>query len=421
MVLINNAKEISGGITAPKGFKAAGMTVGIKSSSANLPQNPTPDKKDLGLIFCEEPCTTAALFTTNKVKAAPILLSQKHLADSAGKSQAIIVNSGNANACNKTGTQVAESMAALTADSLGIAAEAVLVASTGVIGQEMPVAPLESGIPQLAANLSATAAASVEVAEAIMTTDTFKKEFAVEVEISGAKVRVGGIAKGSGMINPNMATMLAFITTDVCITQKMLNKALCCHNSFNNICVDGDTSTNDMVCVMASGLAANREIATDCEDYDKFCDALLTITENLAREIARDGEGATKLIGCNVTRAPSEEIARAVAKSVISSSLVKAALGAADANWGRILCAVGYADADFDVNKVEIMLHSAKGTLTVCKEGKGVEFCEDEATEILSEPEIMLFIYLHSGDCGAIAWGCDLTAEYVRINADYRS
>jgi glutamate N-acetyltransferase/amino-acid N-acetyltransferase len=257
-----------------------------------------------------------------------------------------------------------------------------------------------------------------------MTTDTFAKEFAVEVELSGGtKVKVGGIAKGSGMINPNMATMLAFITTDAAIAPEMLDKALREHNAFNMVCVDGDTSTNDMVCVMASGLAGNAEITSENnEDYAKFEDALMTITENLAREIARDGEGATKLMGCNVTRAPSEEIAKAVSKSVISSSLVKAALGAADANWGRIICAIGYTDCDeFDINKVEVKLHSAKGMITVCKSGKGVEFSEEKAAEILGEDEIMIFVYLHAGDHGAIAWGCDLTAEYVKINADYRS
>ena len=407
-VIFNNAKITKGGVCAAKGFKASGIDAGISKDA----------KRDLAIIACENKCNTAAVFTTNQVKAAPVVLSAGNVAN--GTAQAVVVNSGNANACTDFGMTDAEVMRDATAQALGIAKEDVIVASTGVIGQELPIEPIKTAIPALTAALSETG--SAEAAEAIMTTDTFAKEFAVSYELTDGKVfNVGGIAKGSGMINPNMATMLCFITTDINISSAMLDKALREYNAFNMVCVDGDTSTNDMVSIMASGAAGNDEITDECEDYKRFESALMTVTENLARAIARDGEGATKLIGCNVTRAADEATAKAIAKSVISSSLVKAAFSAADANWGRILCAMGYAGVAFDVNKVEVVLHSVKGMVTVCKHGKAVEFSEDKATEILSEDEVMIFIYLYSGDYGAIAWGCDLTAEYVRINADYRS
>ncbi|MCL2754588.1 MAG: bifunctional glutamate N-acetyltransferase/amino-acid acetyltransferase ArgJ [Oscillospiraceae bacterium] len=414
MIILNNAKPIDGGITAPKGFKAAAVRAGIKESAP-------PDKLDLALIVGDVPCTAAALFTTNKVQAAPIILSKQHAAN--GTARAIIVNSGNANACAPNDTANALKMAESAANALGIDTQDVIVASTGVIGQELPIAKIEAAVAGLTDSLDSKG--SEAASKAIMTTDTFAKEFAFEVEIGGVPVKVGGIAKGSGMINPNMATMLAFITTDAAISAEMLDKALRVNNDFNSVCVDGDTSTNDMVCVLASGLAGNAPISTEGEDYSCFCDALSNVTLNLARAIARDGEGATKLITCNVTQASSKEAADAIAKSVVSSSLVKAAMSAADANWGRILCAVGYAAGQFTVDNVQLTVASKKGMLTVCENGKGVPFCEETASEILGEEEISILVNMnetHEGSEGAaLAFGCDLTAEYVRINADYRT
>lgn len=411
MVKFEGYEFIDGGVCAAQGFKASGVIAGIKAGNTT--------KRDLALISCDVRCKTAALFTTNKVKGAPIIVSREHLED--GFAQAVIVNSGNANTCNANGVEIAEQMCALAAEGLGISHEDILVGSTGVIGQKLSIEPIKAAMPALLSGLSEKN--SPLACEAIMTTDTRKKEFAVEFEIDGKKCRLGGISKGSGMINPNMATMLAFITTDVAINGELLAKALRKVNSltYNMVSVDGDTSTNDTLFLMSSGLAGNAEIVCEDKNYEIFENALYAVMMNLARETARDGEGATKLIECVVEGAQTEKIAKTVAKSVISSSLVKAALFAADANWGRILCAIGYADADFDIDKVSVDLASAKGTLPVCRNGAGVDFSEETAKEILSEDEIKILVDLHDGKESAIAWGCDLTFDYVKINAEYRT
>ncbi|MCL1881569.1 MAG: bifunctional glutamate N-acetyltransferase/amino-acid acetyltransferase ArgJ [Oscillospiraceae bacterium] len=427
MVTVN---QIDGGVCAAKGFMAGAVRVGIKSSPANMPQNADADslsdsfseKKDLAIIYCANKCNAAALFTQNKVKAAPITISQNHIAN--GVAQAIIVNSGNANACTPDGMEVAIGMCKTTASNLGITPDDVIVASTGVIGQRLKLAPIECGVERLAKELSMTSAGSTNTAEAIMTTDTFPKECAVEFFIGDKRCAIGGITKGSGMIHPNMATMLSFITTDVVINSRLLEKALRNANeqTFNMISVDGDTSTNDMVCIMASGLAGNAEITDENSDeFKNFSFLLYSVMRSLARDIARDGEGATKLISCNVTGAGSFLTARNVSKSVISSNLVKTALSAADANWGRILCAIGYADGEFDISKVDVALSSDKGTITVCKDGAALKFSEVNASEILSADEITVNINLKSGNESATAYGCDLTSEYVKINAEYRT
>jgi glutamate N-acetyltransferase/amino-acid N-acetyltransferase len=410
MITFEGIIPAEGGVCAAKGFTAGGIHAGIKKN---------PDKKDLAIIHCAKKCNAAAMFTTNKVKAAPILVSAEHVAN--GTAQTVVVNSGNANACTQNGLQIARRMCELTAEALHISAQEVLVASTGVIGQPLDISPLETGIEILAAEICQVG--SDDAVAAIMTTDTFPKQYAVSFKLGEATCHIGGIAKGSGMINPNMATMLAFITTDAAISSQMLEQALREVNevTFNRVSVDGDTSTNDMVCVLASGLAENHEIIKDGEDCEKFVAALYSIMANLARDMARDGEGATKLVECMVTGAPEEAVAKAVAKSVISSSLVKAALGAADANWGRILCAIGYADGEFDVGKVDVSIESSKGEVVVCKNGSHAEFSEVKAFEILSEDTIQININLNCGEFEAVAWGCDLTEEYVRINADYRS
>lgn len=411
MVKFKGYEFVDGGVCAAAGFTAGGVIAGIKAGNTT--------KRDLAIIYCAERCKTAALFTTNKVKGAPIIVSKEHLAD--GYAQAIIVNSGNANTCNPDGIEIAEEMCELTAEALEINVDDVLVGSTGVIGQKLDIKPIRIMIPTLAKSLSPKN--SGDALEAIMTTDTRKKEVAVEFEMDGRKCHVGGISKGSGMINPNMATMLAFITTDVCINRELLEKALRKVNdlTYNMVSVDGDTSTNDTIVLMSSGLAKNEEILCEDKSYEKFENALYAVMMNLARETARDGEGATKLIECIVNGAPSEKAAKAAAKSVISSNLVKAALFAADANWGRILCALGYADADFDISKTSVELASSKGKLTVCADGSGISFSEDSASKILSEDEIKILIDLHDGDESAIAWGCDLTFDYVKINAEYRT
>lgn len=411
MVKIEGFDFIDGGVCAAKGFTASGVIAGIKAGNTT--------KRDLALIKSEVRCKTAALFTKNKVKGAPILVCKEHLKD--GYAQAVIVNSGNANTCNANGIEIAEEMCSLAADALGISQDDILVGSTGVIGQKLSIDPIKAVIPALAGSLSANG--SPLACEAIMTTDTRKKEFAVEFELDGKKCRVGGISKGSGMINPNMATMLAFITTDVNINVELLEKALrkVCGVTYNMVSVDGDTSTNDSLFLMSSGLAGNNEIICEDDDYEIFVNALYAVMMNLARETARDGEGATKLIECVVNGAPDENTAKIVAKSVISSSLVKAALFAADANWGRILCAIGYADAEFDINKTAVDLESAKGKIAVCENGAGVDFSEEIAKEILSEEEIKILVNLKSGSGSAIAWGCDLTFDYVKINAEYRT
>ena len=404
-------KEVEGGICAPKGFAAAGVHCGIRANHS--------EKYDLALIKAEVRCAAAGVYTTNKVCGAPIKVDRAHLAD--GYAQAIVVNSGNANTCNENGIEIAEQMCELTAEALDIDADDVLVGSTGVIGQPLSIKPIKARIPTLAKELSSKK--SSEACEAIMTTDTRKKEIAVEFEIEGRKCHVGGISKGSGMIAPNMATMLGFITTDVAICHELLEKALRKVNSltYSMVSVDGDTSTNDTLILMSSGLAKNPEITCEDKNYEKFENALYAVMMNLARETARDGEGATKLLECIVKGAPDENTAKVVAKSVISSSLVKAAMFAADANWGRILCAIGYAKADFDITKVSVELASEKGKVTVCTNGAGVSFSEESASEILSEDEIKVLVDLHCGEGEAIAWGCDLTFEYVKINAEYRT
>ncbi len=411
MVKFEGYEFVYGGVCAAEGFAASGVIAGIKAGNTA--------KRDLALIYCAERCRTAALYTTNKVKGAPIYVTQKHLKD--GYAQAIIVNSGNANTCNENGIEIAEQMCALTAEALDIDENDVLVGSTGVIGQPLSIKPIKTRIPTLAKELSPKK--SGDACEAIMTTDTRKKELAVEFEIDGRKCHVGGISKGSGMIAPNMATMLGFVTTDVAVCAELLEKALRKVNSltYSMVSVDGDTSTNDTLILMSSGLAKNPEIVCEDKNYEKFENALYAVMMNLARETARDGEGATKLLECIVKGAPDENTAKIVAKSVISSSLVKAAMFAADANWGRILCAIGYADADFDISKVSVELASEKGKITVCINGAGISFSEEAAKEVLSEEEIKLLIDLHSGEGEAIAWGCDLTFEYVKINAEYRT
>lgn len=402
-------KIIDGGICAAKGFTAGGIHCGIRKNKT---------KRDLALIFSEVKASAAAVYTTNLVKGAPLAVTKMHLSD--GRAQAVICNSGNANTCNADGIRVACEMAEITAETLGIDNEDVVVASTGVIGQPLDVTPIKTALPALKEALGNN---SAEAAEGIMTTDTVKKEIAVSFEIDGVECKIGGIAKGSGMIHPNMATMLVFITSDVAIAPEMLQKALSSdiRNTFNMVSVDGDTSTNDMVCVLANGLAGNREITAEGEAFDKFMKALNTVTVHLCRMIAGDGEGATKLLECRVTGAKDDKTAKTVAKSVICSSLTKAAMFGADANWGRVLCAIGYSGADVDVAKVDVSFESAKGVIPVCKDGSGIEFSEEIAKEILLEKEIIINVSLNSGDCSSTAWGCDLTYEYVKINGDYRT
>ncbi len=400
---------INGGICAAKGFTAGGIHCGIRKNKT---------KRDLALIFSEVKASAAAVYTTNLVKGAPLAVTKMHLSD--GKAQAVICNSGNANTCNADGIQVALEMAKITAETLGIDNEDVVVASTGVIGQPLDVTPIKAALPALKNVLGNN---SAEAAEGIMTTDTVKKEIAVSFEIDGVECKIGGIAKGSGMIHPNMATMLVFITSDVAIAPEMLQKAISSdiQNTFNMVSVDGDTSTNDMVCVLANGMAGNKEITAEGEAFDKFMKALNTVTVHLCRMIAGDGEGATKLLECRVTGAKDDKTAKTVAKSVICSSLTKAAMFGADANWGRVLCAIGYSGADVDVTKVDVSFESAKGVIPVCKDGSGIEFSEEIAKEILLEKDIIINVGLNSGDYSSTAWGCDLTYEYVKINGDYRT
>ena len=403
---------ISGGVCAAKGFKANGIHCGIRKNRT---------KRDLALIFSEVKANAAAVYTTNLVKGAPLTVTKQHIAD--GKAQAVICNSGNANTCNADGIEIAEKMSKLVADTLGIAENDVVVASTGVIGQPLDVEPIANGMSELAAGLSADEEGGAAAAEAIMTTDTIAKEVAVEFTLGGKICRIGGIAKGSGMIHPNMATMLVFITTDAAISSEMLQKALSSDiaNTFNMISIDGDTSTNDMVTVLANGMAGNEEITAENEDYTEFMKALNTVTVHLCRTIAGDGEGATKLLECKVSGAAELAVAKTVAKSVICSSLLKAAMFGADANWGRVLCAIGYSGAQVDVNKIDVSFRSAKGEILVCKDGAGVDFSEEIAKEILLEKEIEILVGLNSGEYSAAAWGCDLTYDYVKINGDYRT
>ena len=403
-------KSISGGVIAAKGFTASGVHCGIRKNRS---------KNDLALIVSEVPASAAAVYTTNLVKGAPLTVTKQHLAD--GLAQAVICNSGNANTCNANGIEIAEQMAELTAQTLGIRASDVVVASTGVIGEPLDITPIAAGLPALAAGL--TAESCDAAAEGIMTTDTVRKEAAVSFELGGKTCRLGGIAKGSGMIHPNMATMLVFITTDAAIAPAMLQKALSTDiaNTFNMVSVDGDTSTNDMVTVLANGLAGNPEITAEGEDFTAFMCALNSVTVALCRMIAGDGEGATKLLECRVDGAADEPTAKTVAKSVICSSLLKAAMFGADANWGRVLCAIGYSGAQVDVNRIDVAFRSEAGCIPVCKDGAGIGFSEEEAKKILSEKEIEILVSLHAGDAAATAWGCDLTYDYVKINGDYRT
>ena len=403
-------KLIDGGVCAAKGFTAGGIHCGIRKNK---------DKKDLSLIYSEVPAAAAAVYTTNLVKGAPLTVTKKHISD--GFAQAIICNSGNANTCNADGMEIAEKMSALTADALGIKSDDIVVASTGVIGEKLDITPIAQGIPGLVKSLKQDG--SADAAEGIMTTDTVKKEVAVEFEIGGKTCRIGGIAKGSGMIHPNMATMLVFITTDASISPGMLQKALSgdIKNTFNMVSVDGDTSTNDMVTVLANGMAGNEEITCEGENFCAFMKALNTVTMNLCRRIAGDGEGATKLLECRVSGAADEQTAKTVAKSVICSSLLKAAMFGADANWGRVLCAIGYSGADVDPDKIDVAFRSSKGEIKVCENGAGIPFSEETAKEILLQKEIEILINLNSGEFSSVAWGCDLTYDYVKINGDYRT
>lgn len=407
---MTDIKQISGGVCAPQGFSGAGIHCGIRKNHT---------KRDLALILSSVPASAAAVYTTNLVKGAPLEVTKKHLEN--GIARAVICNSGNANTCNADGIEIAETTCELLAKELGIAAEDVIVASTGVIGQRMSIEPFKTGIPVLCAALGENNSALV--GESIMTTDTKLKEVAVEFTAGGKTCRLGGIAKGSGMIHPNMATMLVFLTTDCAISPEMLKKALSSdvQDTFNMVSVDGDTSTNDMVSIMANGLAGNAEISSEGEDFESFMKALNSVTVYLCRCIAGDGEGATKRLECSVTGAKDRSAAKTVARGVICSSLLKAAMFGADANWGRVLCAVGYSGADVDIHKVDVAFRSKAGTVKVCKDGAGIDFSEDEAKKILSESEIDILVSLGDGSASATAWGCDLTYDYVKINGDYRT
>ena len=403
-------KMISGGVCAAKGFMAAGVHCGIRKN---------PGKKDLALIVSQSPCAAAAVYTTNLVKGAPIIVDKEHLAD--GIAQAIICNSGNANTCNANGIEIAEGMAKLVEKYTGIRAEDVVVSSTGVIGEPLFLDPVAAGLPGLVEALSEEG--SIEACHAIMTTDTRPKEVAVEFELGGKTCHIGGIAKGSGMIHPNMATMLVFLTSDVAITPDMIKKALSTDikNTFNMLSVDGDTSTNDTVVLMANGLAGNPMITEDGEDFAVFMKALNTVNMDLSRRIAGDGEGATKLLECVVSGASTPEAAKTAAKSVICSSLVKSAMFGEDANWGRVLCAIGYSGADVDVSKIDLSFASAAGSIKLCENGAGIPFSEELAAKILHESEIDIIVSVGDGPFAATAWGCDLTYEYVKINGEYRT
>ena len=401
--------KIQGGVCAAKGFSANGIHCGIRKNKT---------KRDLALICSQTPCSAAAVYTQNLVKGAPLLVTKSNIEN--GVAQAVICNSGNANTCNANGIEIAAQTCRLLGDKLGISASDVVVASTGVIGQPLDITPIENGLDELISGLGDN---SDLACEGIMTTDTKKKEIAVEFTVGGKTCRMGGIAKGSGMIHPNMATMLVFITTDCAISSEMLRIALGedVKTSFNMISVDGDTSTNDMVSVLANGQAGNDEIVCAGEAFDEFREALHVVTSDLCRKIAADGEGATKLLECRVSGARDKETAAICAKSVICSSLFKAAMFGADANWGRVLCALGYSGADIDVHKVGVCFKSSKGEINVCHEGAGVDFSEEKAKEILLEDEIEIIICVGDGTGEAVAWGCDLTYDYVKINGDYRT
>ena len=404
---------IDGGVCAAQGFRAAGLHVGVKTHNVN--------KKDVALIVSDADCAAAAVFTTNVVKAAPIHVTKAHLAN--GRARAVVANSGNANACAPMGEENAKRMCAAAAKAIGCGAEDVLVCSTGVIGQTLRVNVIEEGMEELASLLERSGAASDAAAHAIMTTDTVKKEAAVETTVGGKTVRIGGIAKGSGMIHPNMGTMLCFITTDCAISPEMIREALVdtAHVSFNRISVDGDTSTNDTCLVLANGLAGNETITGEGEDYAAFLEALKALCVRLARMMAKDGEGARHLITCTVAGAKDEESAQTIAKSVISSTLTKAAIFGCDANWGRVLCAMGYSGEEFDPDKVDVAFASAAGEIPVCRQGRGLDFDEDLAKRILTEDEVEIRVRMGEGDAACTCWGCDITYDYIKINGDYRT
>ncbi|MCH5296103.1 MAG: bifunctional glutamate N-acetyltransferase/amino-acid acetyltransferase ArgJ [Ruminococcus sp.] len=406
-----DCKFIAGGVTAPQGFTAQGVCASIK------PSNTT--KRDLALIYCDTLCNSAAVFTKNLVKSDTIYVTQKHLEN--GKAQAVVVNSGNANACNADGYEKAEQMCKLAADALGVSADDVIVASTGVIGQELPIEPVKKGIEAMRGTLSKDG--GTNAAEAIMTTDTVKKEWAVQFELDGKTVTVGGIAKGSGMIHINMGTTLSFVTTDLAISSQMLKEALleAVEESYNMVSVDGDTSTNDTLAIMASGMAGNKEITEKNDDYNTFTAVLTEAFKAVAKKLAADGEGASKLLICKVNGSKTKNDAKTIAKSIICSSLVKAAMFGADANCGRILCAVGYSGAEVNVHNIDVSYRSAKGEILVCKDGLGLAFDEEKAKEILLENEIEILVSLSDGNASAEAYGCDLTYDYVKINGDYRT
>ena len=404
---------IDGGVCAAQGFRAAGLHVGVKTHNVN--------KKDVALIVSDADCAAAAVFTTNVVKAAPIHVTKAHLAN--GRARAVVANSGNANACAPLGEENAKRMCAAAAKAIGCGAEDVLVCSTGVIGQTLRVNVIDEGMEELASLLEQSGAGSDAAAHAIMTTDTVKKEAAVETTVGGKTVRIGGIAKGSGMIHPNMGTMLCFITTDCAISPEMIREALVdtAHVSFNRISVDGDTSTNDTCLVLANGLAGNETITGEGEDYAAFLEALKALCVRLARMMAKDGEGARHIITCTVAGAKDEESAQTIAKSVISSTLTKAAIFGCDANWGRVLCAMGYSGEEFDPDKVDVAFASAAGEIPVCRQGRGLDFDEDLAKRILTEDEVEIRVRMGEGDAACTCWGCDITYDYIKINGDYRT
>lgn len=405
-------KVIEGGVCAARGYKANGLNCGLNSNK---------DKNDLGLFVSDVPASTAGVYTTNKVKGAPIIVTKTHLAETGGIARAVVMNSKNANTCNADGIEKAEAMCELAAKALGLDTNDVLVASTGVIGQILPIEPIAAHIDDLAAGLAYDG--NERAATAIMTTDTVKKECAVEFELGGKVCRLGGMAKGSGMIHPNMATTLNFITTDAAVSTELIGKALSetVKVTYNCLSVDGDTSTNDTLLLMSNGLAGNDKITEENADYEIFKEALYIVMSELTKMLAKDGEGATKLLECSVRSAPDQDTAIIVAKSVIRSPLLKCAMFGEDANWGRVLCAIGYAEADFDIDKVDVDFRSDAGVLPVCRSGAGVPFSEEFAKTVLSEDDIFIDVSLNSGSAEAKAWGCDLTYDYVKINGDYRS
>ncbi len=404
--------QISGGVCAARGFRANGLHCGIR-------QNKT--KKDLALIVSEVPCQAAAVYTTNLVKGAPIIVNREHLKN--GVAQAVICNSGIANTCAADGVEKANTMARICAEATGLKEEDIIVGSTGVIGPSLNLDPIRAALPELISGLTADDAGSERAEQGIMTTDTRPKSAAVSFTLSGKECHLGGIAKGSGMIHPNMATMLVFITTDAAISAGMLQKALSTdvQGTFNMTSVDGDTSTNDTCVIMANGMAGNPRVDEEGADFTAFMEALNTVTVSLCRQIAGDGEGATRLIECALSGAKDLKTARKLAKAVVCSSLVKAAMFGADANWGRVLCALGYAGADLDVNRVDVSFRSSAGEVQVCKDGAGIPFSEEEAKKVLLEHEIEIAVACGDGDGCATAWGCDLTYDYVKINGDYRT